>query len=309
MSHWVRAVLEEAIGNDAQRPAQVMEGLKRISHIIEESDAIQFRTDDMEELANSISVCDNLTELSQLLWQAATNSGFQHFSLFVVEQGRSANFSSRMCTSYGQNWLRRHEEKSYQFVDPVFLEAKSGNDSFLFSDLSTSSPLVREFWDDREEHNVGTKGMCYASTRPNGARIAVTFSSSDSEEKFSENIRFNRSDLEAVAQLAIEGFQHCASLTNLDDNTLSAQELRFLHTLATSSHPASALTMSSPYGGNNSLQVSIRRKLNVETIFQALATASANGWFDNLPFYSDDVVTPFPKLVGWEAAEMAETDT
>ena len=298
MLHWVRVILEEAVDARENHPEYVRNGLKRIVQIVEQSELISFRTCEFEEIADAVSVCDCLTELSRLMWQSATSSGFQHFSLSVVNQGQSAAPKSRMLTSFHEKWIARYQEKSYHFVDPVAERARHADDSFHFSELDHHVPLVQEFWADADRHRVGTHGFCYVTSRPDGARFSVTFFSGLSKAKFEEMLRLNRSDLEAISQLAVECFCHLTGGTIMDENVLSENELKFLHRLATGNNPAQAFEQTARFGGNSALQATIRQKLGVETIFQAIAIVSARRWFDSLPIDDSEIITPFPKLLG-----------
>jgi hypothetical protein len=298
MSHWVRVILEDAIRGQENLPNYVTNGLRHLTHIVESSDACQFRTSELEALADAISVCDCLSELSRLLWRAATSCGFQHFSLFVVSQGRGPVLASRMLTSFNRDWIQCFESKAYQFVDPVLSMARIRDGGFLFSEAASYAPMVQAFWQDAEEHGVGRHGLCYAVSRPDGSRIAVSFCSSLPEGTAQELIRLNRHDLEVISQLAIECFCYVSHGAAKDENVLTGAELKFLHTLATADNPKSAFEQVAAFGGNNQIQAGICKKLDVKTIFQAIAVASAKQWFDALPFYADEIISPVSKLAG-----------
>jgi hypothetical protein len=150
---------------------------------------------------------------------------------------------------------------------------------------------------------VGRHGLCYAASRQHGARIAVSFYSSYPESKAIENIRLNRHDLEVISQLAIECFCYLLLGAARDENVLTERELKFLHTLATADNPKSAFDQVAAFGGNSQIQSAICEKLDVKTIFQAVALASSKQWFDALPYYADEVITPVPKLVGCDLQE------
>ncbi|MEM1076844.1 MAG: autoinducer binding domain-containing protein [Pseudomonadota bacterium] len=298
MSHWVRIILEDAVSGQENLPEYVRSGLRHLVQIVETSDMWRFRTSELEALADDLATCGCLSELSRLLWRAATSCGFQHFSLFVVSQGRGPVLASRMLTSFNSKWIKCFENKAYQFIDPVISMARIRDGSFLFSDAISFAPTVQAFWQDAERHGVGRHGLCYAASRPDGARVAVNFYSSQSQEKAEENIRLNRHDLEVISQLAIECFCYTSHGPTSDENVLSERELKFLHTLAIADNPKSAFDQVAAFGGNSQIQSAICEKLDVKTIFQALAIASSKQWFDALPYSAEEVVTPVPKLVG-----------
>lgn len=298
MSHWVRVILEDAVSGQENLPDYVRSGLSHLVQIVETSDMWRFRTLELEAVADELSTCDCLSELSRLLWRAATSCGFQHFSLFVVSQGRGPVLASRMLTSFNSKWIKCFESKAYQFIDPVISMARIRDGSFLFSEASSCAPTVQAFWQDAEHHGVGRHGLCYAASRPDGARIAVNFYNSQPQEKAEENIRLNRHDLEVMSQLAIECFCYTSHGAASDKNVLSQRELKFLHTLATADNPKGAFDQVAAFGGNSQIQSAICEKLDVKTIFQAIAIASSKQWFDALPYFAGEVITPVPKLVG-----------
>lgn len=203
-----------------------------------------------------------------------------------------------MLKSLNEKWIRCYENKAYQFIDPIVAMARMRDGGFLFSEAESYAPTVQVFWQDAERHRVGRHGLCYASSRPNGSRIAVSFFRSQSEAKARETARLNRHDLEAISQLAIECFCYVSQGSDRDENVLTVSELKFLHTLATADNPSNAFEQLANFGGNRQLQAAICQKLCVKTIFQAIAIASANQWFDSLPVYANEIITPSPQLLG-----------
>lgn len=303
MAHWARTILEQAVWQERDLPHHVLDGLNRLVEHIEESEVYQFRIRKIEAIADEISVCEDLVELSELLWLAATSAGFQHFSVFVLNQGQSPAFASRMCASYSPDWLKQYEEKSYQYVDPILARARNCVGSFTFAQIDQACPLVEDFWRDAERHRIGRNGLYFVIVRPNGARIAVSFASQQSQELTDEIIRLNGHDLHAISQLAVECFAYVSSGSGLSADVLSVEELRFLHLLSTNPDPGKALAQAPQYGGNQSLQASIRKKLNATSIFQAVSMASAMQWFDDLPIYADEIIRSSPSLSGWNVLD------
>lgn len=293
MSHWVRAILEEATSPNHKLSRHVREGLDRLAQIVETSPEAQFRTQELESLADEICLCADIKHLSQLLWQVTSIAGFQHFSIFVVNQGSANAFRTRMCASYDESWLKRYVNKSYRFLDPIATRASKSDGSFEFAETNCQSPIIRAFWKDAEAHGVGSNGFCHVSTHRYGARVAVSFSTTSTSEETYENIRLNGYDLKILADEAIDRFCELSSGESPDENVLTDQEIWVLYKLATCSYPLMGLSKMLSCEINGLLQASICRKLKVTTLFQAIAVASNKHWFDLLPFYSDEVVTPF----------------
>lgn len=305
MAHWANIILEDALTSNRAIPEHVEDGLKRIAKIVEVSDVVQFRTSEIEGIAEAISECEDLSELSQLLWQATISLGFQNFSLFVIDQGQYGTFPSRLCTSLKSEWLDTYFTKSYQYVDPVSLQASKADNSFLFTELKNSCPLIEEYWLDAEKHQIGRNGFCRSITRPDRSRLGLSFLTSADSEMTESTVRLNYHDLCIISDFGIEAFCHLSSNYVFCDANLTIQELKFLHMIATCPKPEIALLQRPCYGSNKSLQNSIRRKLGVDTLFQAVSIASSKNLFDNLPYYSEEVITPFPDLSGWNLEKKA----
>ncbi|WP_458326278.1 autoinducer binding domain-containing protein [Roseobacter sp. A03A-229] len=298
MQHWARSVLEELLWANKDVSDRIRADTMRIVGLIEERDVHDFRTHELSEIADHLSVCTDLSDLSYHMWSLTTSLGFQHFAIFVLSQGPGMSFKPRICTSFNQKWIDRYVERRYQYVDPVMAKASKSDGSFLFSEAFSNAPMAVEFWADAKAHRIGQQGVCFAMTRPNGSRIGISFSADATEEKISETVLLNEYDLSFLAQLAADSFCFSAAGPSLPNDTLSVNELRFLQVLANSPDPKEALNVSSSFGSNESLQASIRSKLNVETVFQAIAIAASRGWFDDLPYDSMEILKPFSPLLG-----------
>lgn len=296
MQHWIRTVFEDAIWNGKAKSQQANEAINRIVELIETNDVHMFRTADLESISTELSDCDDLNDLSELMWHLATSIGFQNFTIFVLQQGAAGTFKSRVCTSYNEDWIERYQARSYQFVDPVMAQASARDGWFLYSDLSATAPVVRDFWDDAEVHRIGRNGVCFAMTRLDGTRIGVSFSSMNSKEIVQDCVRLNGFDLQFLASQAVDSFCNASFGRELMDDTLTMLELRFLHVLSSSSQPDEALKISAGFGSNKSLQASIRSKLGVDSVYQAIAIAASKGWFNQLPYDPKEVLKPFRAL-------------
>lgn len=311
MQHWVNHVLQNRVHNPSSLADGQAKDLRRIAELIEQVDVYGFRTKELDSIANELAECDCLTQLSKYMWRTATSVGFQNFSIFVLRHGQAGSFKSRMCTSYSEEWVARYRAKNYHFVDPVMARAREHEGTFLFSDLNLGAKKQKDYWRDAVKHKAGSNGVCFSMDRRDGSRIGVTFSTSAAGDKFSELMLLNGSDLRFIALLAADCFCDVAVVAEHLDDILDANELRFLHILASGRDPEVASKVSGRFGSNQALQASIRSKLGVPTIFQAIAVATARGWFDGLPIDEMEVVKPFPPLEGFNLSsfEIADSET
>jgi hypothetical protein len=302
MEHWARAVMEDAVFETEGPVDSTLQDFNRILNWIEASDVHLFRTERIEELADTLSSCSDLEELSRVMWHIATEVGFENYIIFVINSGAYGAAKSRVCTSCNAEWISRYQEKNYQYVDPAMAHARRFDGYFELSQLPSDSPMAEEFWRDAEAHRIGRNGLCFVVRRNGNSRIGVSFLTAKTAEQTHTLARRNGYDLMTLANLAVDAF--CYAVFGGDGATnneeLTVEELRFLHMLATSRDPLEALKMPTRYGSINALQASIRRKLRSESVFQAVAIASSRGAFDDLPYDASEVTGPFRELSGLE---------
>jgi hypothetical protein len=283
--------------------------IAEVFHTVQNSETYSFENAKIDNFADQLSVCEDLQELTQILWCVAMEAGFQNCSLTVLRQKTYGLLRSRMCTSLSEIWTERYQSRNYQNVDPVIRRALARKEPFLFSELHSCSPMIEEFWTDCENHGIGRNGLCFVLGTNDGVRVCITYYTTKSAEKTRCLTSLTGCDLSAISILAYEIFNGITQKTQLTDIILSEVELRFLYKLATTSNLDEAKNIMQRYGSKNSLQASIRMKLGVSTIFQALAIACSNKWFDELPFDNADYLRPFPELEGWElAVDLLDSD-
>lgn len=303
MNHWVKTVFEDLTWGNKNVSEQLRSDIIRIVEIFECSDVHHFRTEDLENMANELYEADNVTELSSLMWKITTTLAFQNFAIFVLKQGPGMAFNPKICTSCNAKWVARYVDQGYQYVDPVMTKASENDGCFLYSELPVGSPVVETFWQDADHHRIGRNGVCFCIARRDGSKIGVSFSTQDTANKVQEIFYANSYDMNFIAQIAADVFCYAATDTLLSDDTLTEAELRFLYVLSTSPNPQDAIKVTSSFGSNTSLQASIRAKLGVETVYQAVARAAARGWFDQLPFTEGDIMKSFPTLQRLEVGQ------
>ncbi|MEL6522301.1 MAG: autoinducer binding domain-containing protein [Pseudomonadota bacterium] len=296
MQHWVKNVFEDLLWAASGNSEEIHTTVSRIVRAIEGRDVYLFRTEELESIADGLVECVDLNDLSSWMWKATTSLHFQNFAIFVLKPGPGTSFHPKICTSYNTDWIDRYVEKTYQFVDPVMRRAAEADGCFAYSELDQTSPLVEKFWQDAERHRIGRNGHCCAFTRPDGTRIGVAFSSRESQEKVQEIVRKFSSDLFSISQLAGEAFCYAVAGPTIQDCCLSELELRCLYILATSSSPEDASKVASFFGPKDSLEISIRRKLRVQNVFQAIAIAASKGWFNSLPYETGEIVSSLTPL-------------
>lgn len=296
MQHWARGAIDEALETTGQPFGRLLNDLDRIVGLIENMEWHRFRTDALENVLGQIAECSDNDDLTPLLLSAATELGFQHATVFVLRQGSGAVFSQRVCTCYPMSWVQRYQEKGYQSIDPVIARALASDEPFLFSELSDSVPMIKAFWSDAEAHGIGSSGLCCAFELGGSTRIGVSYSSSVSEAQFRDIVALNGHDAIVAARLMAETFCGLAGKGRNNNCPLTTAELRFLHLLLVVDDPADALKHMTGIRSKELLQFSICAKLGVKSLLQAISIASANRWFDELPYDMQEVSRVMPEI-------------
>lgn len=298
--HWIHKWEAKLQSGLTQLEAETKRDLATIRRHILDSPSYVFRNDKLQDIANSLSEETELDRLTKLLWEAAITADFQHSTLFVLEQGTGAAFRTRVCTTYPEDWIHRYGEKGYQYIDPVVTACQKYSEPFRFKDVKGTLPMELEFWKDAECSGIGTNGLAVPVSLPCGAKIAISYVSAASEKTVNESCDEHESDLLVIAYLAAEAFGFLARdrVTRTDD--LTSDELRFLKILVASDEPQKALEVVPKFGSGQSMQNSIKQKLGVQTILQAVAIASKHSWLDGVPFEKSEVKFLLEGLKGWE---------
>lgn len=297
MRHWVDELVEELTNDRSPLPEQRRVMLHRVSALIRDASSYLFRSERMDAVAGNIITCETTQDLARHLRDAATSAGFSYASIFVLTLSREGTpFRSRVCTSLPESWLQRYQTRNYQFVDPVYCLAHGLQAPRLVTQEPDDPPLVRSFWQDAVQRNIGSAVWVNTITCSDGSRIAVTFNSIISTRLILEGLRWDGTDLAMIANLAAEAFVQLNRMAGEATEPLSIPELRFLQMLCSGSDLNDVNSVTASYGSDISLQMSIRRKLGVRSLTQASIIAMNRGWFDDLPWERVEISTPFLSL-------------
>ena len=227
MQHWARSIINDAIWDGRKSSEQIIIGLKRIAEIIESKDVYCFRTPDLEKFCDALFEVGDLSELSDKMMQIANYIGFQNFAIFVLQTGKNNFFRSRICTSFGEDWIARYQQMDYRKIDPVIARAGADDSCFLFSNLDSSSTNIENFWADASNHNIGRNGMCFVFPRIDGSRIGVSFVTENNSEYVEELHQVDGSDLHFLSLQAVNSFCDLSIGNKVMDDTLNLNELHF----------------------------------------------------------------------------------
>lgn len=309
IKHWAYHVLEAVTWDRKELSPRVEAGLTKMVDIIANKSDHVYRENELADIAEKLMVAANLSDINELLWKAATLSGFKHASL-VSLSGRSLIGKFNACTSYSKEWIIAMASQRQFTADPIIQELLNGRDAFYFSDIRKSDNANESYWLERDRYRLGRNGFALGITTTNQAkRIGAIFCSDRPEETTRAIVEENGSDLREVARLAAETFATLSRIKSQEKESLNNVELEFLQTLALSDDPKSALNFTPVFGSKRSIQSTIKKKLGVNTIFQAVVVAAENGWL--LPNKLDTMNTHvlFQELDGWDIVGKLEENS
>ena len=206
MSHWVRTLISDLELERRKYPEHIRAGLNRVASFVENQYEYVFRLVALEDIYEEILVCEDIADLASLLMRTAEITGFEHVTIHIIDPGDETNFNTYLCTSYSRKWVKRYQEKSYKYIDPVAVRASAGDGVFHFSELDKTSPLVKDFWKDAVAHGVGENGYSIVTSKVNSVRVHACFAAKSSATETSEKIRLNESDLNHLIHCAIDTF-------------------------------------------------------------------------------------------------------
>lgn len=294
MRHWVRAVLEDICPDVSSLPQHVVASLSRLIQIVEAQEQHHFRTSELEVLADRLWDCENLHDLLENSIAAARLTGFDDVTIVLLSSGGLTKNMFRVLTSHSKNWINRYIEKSYQYVDPAVIRAMTREGVILFEDLDKSTPIACDFWNDAAAHGVGQNGFSYVASKKTGAKVSVSFVSNSSEKEVASRLRLDGADLLVLSEIISECFLSLTCGEDIVGSDLSEEEIRVLRYLATFGE-----TGLSDWAKSNSLDIrriqpSILAKLEVCSLYQAVAIAGSKRWFDGLSYRNEDTISQEP---------------
>lgn len=292
-NHWASDILRRTSKADISVLSDLQNDIKRLCEIVQGLPYYEFRNPKLAELADTLSYCDDIKSLAEVMVEVGDTCGFDHANIFVLRHGDAVAFNKRVCTSFPEAWLRLYDVKKYQFLDPVVARAMKGGEPFLFSDLPDDAPMVKTFWAAAVAHGIGCEGCCFVFDLDLDIRIGMSFACKSTQELATASFETNRSDLQVLGEIACSVFVELAGMIRVDKTQLSVDELRYLKDLiSTTNQSGASEILQDP--DMQIVQRSICKRLGVGTIFQALAVVARERWFDDLPFDSREIVQSYP---------------
>jgi LuxR family quorum-sensing system transcriptional regulator CciR len=116
------------------------------------------------------------------------------------QKSEDANLLSAICT-YSAAWQARYFKKQYARIDPVIARGREAVLPFDWDELPWDDPIVRAFFDDAVDHDVGRNGLSIPVRNRRGVRSLVSFTSNHSKGAWGEYKSRNMVKLQPMAVL------------------------------------------------------------------------------------------------------------
>jgi hypothetical protein len=159
MVGWAEESMQEAIELLARSGRNdLASDLNRIHATIDFDDLEVLRNAGSDKIASEILEAGSFAELVDLLGRMADTLGVDHCTLHVVAEAASTNFTTKVLTTYPEEWVSHYVDRRYSFLDPVARACLSADHSFFWDSLDHAVPALRAFWEDSTAHGVGPAG-------------------------------------------------------------------------------------------------------------------------------------------------------
>jgi Autoinducer binding domain len=297
MIGWAEASLYEAVDVLARSGKNdLASDLGRLLDTLDFDEIEVFRNPAAEAIADDLLRVSTFPDLVDLLRQFSEAIGVAHCTLHVVSELASTAFTTRVLTTYPDEWVTRFVNRRYYTVDPVSRASVTAEAGFFWDTLDVSSPPVLAFYHDAKAHGVGPSGYTLPIITERGDKIAISVSSPEDREAFRERIGHIEQDLLTVGFCITEAFSRLASEDRPTAFTPTDDQMAILRAVAMGAGDAELRAGKYLYGSYTTLERSICSLFRTRTVAQAAVVAARVGLLTNAPLTKSDI------LVGSRAA-------
>lgn len=115
--------------------------------------------------------------------QSLRSHGIKHVAYLVLNLPSAlTNDRPLMAMTYHDDWKKRYAQKNYADVDPIIRAGLSGILPIDWDDIDQSDPVLRQFFGEAQELNVGSRGLSIPM-RGRNAEFALFTVTSDMNER------------------------------------------------------------------------------------------------------------------------------
>jgi hypothetical protein len=291
MIGWVEASLYEAIDCLARAGRNhLASDLSRLLETLDFDELEVMRSPASEAIADALLEVSTFPDLVDSLRQFSEAIGVTHCTLHVVSEAPSSAFTTRVLTTYPEEWVTRYVNRRYILIDPVFRTSQTADRGFFWDTLNVSEPPVRAFYHDAKTHGIGPSGYTLPILTERGDRIAISVSSPLEREAFRECIRHFEEDLLAIGFCITEAFSRLASDDRPSVFTPTDDQMEVLRAVAMGADVEELKARDYLYGSYTTLERSICSLFRTRTVAQAAVVAARVGLLTNAPLTKADIL-------------------
>lgn len=291
MISWAEESLQEAIELAARSGRNDMASdLRRILETVDFHDLQIMRLDGLDEIAGEVVEVSSFGELVDLLGRLAGTIGVNHCTLHVVTEAPTTNFSTKVVTTYPEEWVTHYVNHRYSFLDPVGRACLSGDRAFHWDILDHDTPALRAFWENAAAHGVGPAGYTIPIITDRGDKVALSVCASDDEESFRERVERYEGDLHSLGVFFVDAFCRTASEDRPTTFNPTDDQLSILRAIAMGASEAELRARSYQYGSYTTLERSICTLFRTKTVAQAAVLAGRVGILVDAPLTKSDIL-------------------
>ena len=291
MHGWMEGSLHEAIDELARSGRNdLASDLNRIMARIDFDTLEVLRCSGAEGTADAILEAASVAELVGLLGQLCHVMGLMHCTLHVISESPSTNFSTKVLTTYPDEWVSQYVERRYSCVDPVGKACLAYDHGFFWDTLDHRVPILQTFWADALAHGIGPSGFTQPITTERGDKVAISVCTTAEPEAFRDQFERYTSDLFSLGIFLADAFCRLAS----DDRPVSFDptddQLAILRAIAMGAGEPELRERTYQDGSYATLERSICALFRTRTVAQAAVMAARIGLLADAPLTKADVL-------------------
>lgn len=291
MSGWAEESMREAIELLARAGRNdLATDLNRIQAKVDFDDLDVLRCVGTDRIADAILEAKSFSELISLLGKLARTMSLSHCTLHVISEAASTGFSTKVLTTYPEDWIARYVDRRYFVVDPIGPACLATDQGFFWDRFESSTPFLATFWEDAVAHGIGPAGYTRPIVTERGDRLAISVCARQDPEVFRDRFERYEDDLFNLGIYLADTFCRLASDDRPDTFDPTDDQLKILRALACGVTEAELRERSYQYGSYSTLERSICTLFRTKTVVQAAILATRIGLLADAPLTKADIL-------------------
>lgn len=297
MNEWVEIALRDSIVLLARYGrSDLASDLNRVLANLDFEDLDILRTPGADALADTISEIDALPELTGALGDVARLFGVDYLTLHVVSESASSRFSTRVITTYPQEWIARYVEQRYSHSDPVSAACAERQEGFYWTSIFSDSPASRAFHEDALAYGVGPSGYSIPIRTETGDILGLSVASTERPDVFYDRFVRFESDIFAIGCMLADAF--CRAMADGRPSSFAPtdDQIMLLRQIGMGATETELQDIEFESGSYADLEKSICDLFQTRTISQAAVLAAKIGLLNKAALTRSDVLVASENL-------------